>query len=152
VKNIERWLLQRDVDGSRSVPAERVDRHPLPSEAKDQPAFDYDARRTNRRNGQDGLAFQLDPLFWPQPRPAVVKVTFADREAATWYLVTTNGAGERVQSAPVRNRGDGERKTATFHVANLAARQAFPGGMDFRLVAEGPGDLTVTMVRVLKAE
>ena len=52
----------------------------------------------------------------------------------------------------VDNKGDNQRKTATFAVASLAAAGGFPGGMDFRLVAEGPADLTATMVRVIRRE
>jgi hypothetical protein len=42
----------------------------------------------------------------------------------------------------VRNTGDGALKTATFDLPALAG--------EFRLVTEGPGDLTVTFVRVVK--
>lgn len=143
--------MQRDVDGSRSVAAERTDRHPLGSDVKGE-HYDYDARRTDLGNGQDGLAFQLDEVFWPRPAPALVKVTYVDRAPARWRLVTTNTAGEVVGSAPVENRADGQRKTATFAVADLAASHAMPGGMDFRLVTDGPGDLCCTVVRVIKAD
>jgi hypothetical protein len=123
VKNLERWLIQRDVEGSRSVPAERVDRAPLPNEPKEW-AYDFDARRTDRANSQDGLAFRLDRAFWPKPAPALVKVTYTDRAPAAWHLEVTGAAGGPVRSAPATNTGDGERKTATFAVPELAASAA----------------------------
>ncbi len=149
VLNLERWLVQRDVDGSRSVAAERTDRHPLGRDVQGV-HYDHDARRTDLAAGQDGLAFQLDERFWPGPAPAEVKVTFTDRAACRWRRVTVNAAGEQVASGPVTNSGDGLRKTATFQVADLTASRAMPGEMDFRIVTEGPGDLTVTVVRVIK--
>jgi len=66
-------------------------------------------------------------------------------------ITVSAAAGDPVRSAPVTNTGDGERKTATFAIPELAARAAFPGKMDFRAVTTGPGDLTVTMARVIKS-
>ena len=148
VKNLERWLVQRDVPGHRSVACERIDRHPLPSDPGDR-HYDYDARRTDLRNGQTGLAFQLDPKFWDRPAAALLKVTFVDREKTRWHVEYSDGR-RRARTAALECAGDGERKTATFRLARLDAARAFPGGMDFRLAAEGPGDAAVTMVRVLK--
>ena len=151
VKNIERWLIQRDVDGSRSIAAEKTQRHPLNMDPPDV-HYDLDARRTDMTNGQNGLAFQLDSVFWNRPASALIKVTFVDRAKARWRLVTTDSAGKITESPSVENTGDGNRKTATFRVAELAAGRQFPEEMDFRLVTEGPGDLVVSVVRVIKAD
>jgi hypothetical protein len=136
VKNLERYLLQRDVDGSRSVACERVDRHALGSD----PAgynYDFDARRTDLANRQDGLHFEMQKPFWEGAAPAQVKVTFTDRAAAAWHL---ESGGRR--SPSVQNTGDNTLKTVTFTIAGLSP--------EFRLVSEGPDDLTVSFVRVLK--
>jgi glycosyl hydrolase family 42 (putative beta-galactosidase) len=137
VKNVERWLVQRDIDGHRSVACERVDRHPLSMDPPDR-HYDMDARRTDIRNGQKGLAFQLDAKFWKRAEPALVKVTYTDRERAAWHVAY----GQKQTSPQVQSAGDGERKTATFEIAGLSG--------DFRIVTAGPGDVTVTMVRVIK--
>jgi hypothetical protein len=146
-------LIQRDVVGSRSVACERVDRYELGWDPDDH-HFDMDARRTDLANKQDGLAFQLDSKFWIKPQAAILKVTFTDRAPARWHVAYTDaqsgGTKGVAKTAPVENTGDGQRKTATFEIPNLAAARQFPGQMDFRLVSEGPGDLTVTMVRVIK--
>jgi hypothetical protein len=81
VKNFERWLIQREVDGHRSVPCERVDRSPLPYYDLPDRHWDYDARRTDRQNGQSGLAFQLATKFWAKPGPALLKVGRMARRA-----------------------------------------------------------------------
>ena len=151
VKNIERWLVQRDVEGHRSVACERVDRFPLSMDPPDR-HYDFDARRTDIRNRQDGLAFQLDTNFWRKPERALLKVTFVDREKASWHIEYTGSQSTKRTTSKVQNSGDGQRKTATFAVDALAAARSFPGDMDFRLVTDGPGDVTVTMVRILKGE
>ncbi len=148
-KNIERWLIQRDVEGSRSVADLPIER-PGINETASKMQKDFDGRRTDLANKQDGLSFQLDKVFWAKPAPATIKVTFTDQAAAKWRLITTNSKGEKVQSPIVENTGDKERKTATFSIEELAANGGFEGAMDFRLASEGPGDLYVTMVRVIK--
>jgi hypothetical protein len=137
VKNLERYLLQRDAPGSRSVACERIDRHPLNTDPEGY-NYDLDARRTDLANRQDGLHFELQKPFWPERAPAQIKVTFTDRAAAAWHIEYPGGG----RTAAVRNTGDNQLKTATFEIAALPP--------EFRLVTAGPGDLTVTFVRVLK--
>jgi hypothetical protein len=136
VKNMERYLVQRDRDGQRSVACERVDRHPL---GADPPGrnFDYDARRTDVANGQRSLAFQLSSRFWPKSAPAHVKVTFVDRAPAKWHIAY--GAG---RTATVESPGDGQTKTATFAISALPDT--------FRITAGTAADVPVSFVRVVK--
>jgi len=133
LKNIERWLIQRDAEGSRSMPCERVDRFPLPSEKRKKPTevFDLDARRTDVEHGQDGLLFGLDRAFWNKPQAATIKVTFTDRATAEWYLSYADAFGKVRKTAPIRNTGDGKRKTATFRISELAASGSFPNDPTF---------------------
>jgi hypothetical protein len=151
VENLERWLIQRDVEGSRSVACERVDRYPLLFYDLPDRHWDFDARRTDLRNGQSALAFQLATKFWPKPGPALVKVTFTDRERAAWHVEHHDALGTSRKTGNVQNTGDGQRKTATFRIDSLSASRSLPGQMDFRIVTNGPGDVTVTLVRVVKA-
>ncbi|OPZ18554.1 MAG: hypothetical protein BWZ10_01028 [candidate division BRC1 bacterium ADurb.BinA364] len=150
VKNIERLLIQRDVEGSQSVAAEKVERFPISPDPPDR-HYDFDARRTDLANGQDGLAFQLDEKFWTRPAAAELKVTYIDNAEAAWHVEYTGASGQPAKTGSVKNTGDNERKTATFQIPALSAARAYPGGMDFRLAAEGPGDLTVQMVRIIKS-
>jgi len=125
----------------------RTERSPLPADPETV-HYDYDGRRTDLSAGQDGLAFRLDRVFWPKPAAAEIKVTFDDNGGATWRLETVDASGHVVASPSIQNAGDGQVKTATFRVAELAARGDLAGEMDFRLKTQGPGDLTVVMVRV----
>lgn len=133
VKNIERWLIQRDAPGSRSVPTEHVDRFPLPSEQRGgvTEVHDFDARRTDVQNGQTGLLFALDRVFWSQPGEATIKVTLTDRARARWHLAYIDADGALRKTASVLNTGDGRLKTATFHVPSLAATGRFPNDPAF---------------------
>jgi len=131
VRNIERWIIQRERPGSLTVPAERVDRYPV---FGDKPGFhyDFDARRTDIAHGQRGILFKLDPVFWPEPAPAVLKVTFVDRAEAKWWVRYTDADGQNVNTPAVVNSGDGTRKTATFEIPLLAAAGRFPDDPEFR--------------------
>jgi len=151
VKNLERWLVQRDVPGHMSTPAERIDRKYRIWTDPPERQHDFDARRTDTAKGQRGLAFQLDKRFWPKPRPAMLKVTFTDRGKSRWYVEYTDGRGKPRRTASIDNVGGGQRRTATFSLSSIAAARGYPGGMDFRIVTEGPGDVVVTVVRLIKA-
>jgi len=140
VKNIERWLTQRDYPGSLSEPAERIDRFKLYTDRPEH-HYDFDARRTDVANGQSGLLFRLDRAFWSRSAAAIVKVTFTDRAQTSWWLRYTDGQGRVVQSATVENVGDGQRKTATFALPSLAASGVFPQDVAFRnWLAADPGE------------
>lgn len=135
VKNMERWLVQRDQPGSQTVPAERIDRHRIPADPKNR-HYDFDARRTDLANGQSGILFRLDRVFWSQPGPATVKVTYTDRAASRWWLRYVDGAGRFVNTSALRNTGDGQRKTAAFHIESLSATGRFPNDPGFRRWAD----------------
>lgn len=139
IRNIERWLIQRDLPGSQSVPAERVERAPLPWEKlpKGEMAHDFDARRTDLAHGQPGLLFALDRIFWAKPAPATIKVTYIDRAPTSWHIAYTDAGGHASKTAPARNTGDGKLKTATFHIPGLAAAGRFPDDAAFASVIGG---------------
>lgn len=134
IKNIERWLIQRDAPGSQSVPAEPIDRFPMPSERRRDVASvrDFDARRTDVEHGQDGLLFALDRVFWSKPQAAAIKITYTDRAPARWRIEYTGADGELQQTLSIENVGDGRLKTATFEIASLSAAGRFPNDPTFR--------------------
>lgn len=144
VKNIERWLVQRDLPGSQSVPAERIDRHHLSSD-RDVNPHDYDARRTDMAHGQNGLLFRLDRVFWPEPAPAVLKVTFTDRAATRWWVSYSDGTTEPRRTPGISNTGEGQRKTATLDIPRLSADGRFPHDAGFQAwanaIPEDPPEL-----------
>jgi hypothetical protein len=140
IKNIERWLIQRDAPGSRSVPAERVDRFPLPPEKRPgvTRVHDFDARRTDIVHDQRGLLFALDRVFWSTPQPATIKVTCTDRAPARWHLEYTDADGHAQRTPSVGNTGDDRRKTATFRIPSLSAAGCFPNDPAFLAERDKP--------------
>ena len=148
IKNIERWLIQRDAPGSQSAPAEPVDRFPLPSEKHRNVTSvrDFDARRTDIEHNQRGLLFTLDPVFWAKPQSATVKVTYTDRTPARWHIQYTDGDGKLQRTASVENRGDDRRKTATFQLPSLSANGSFPNDPAFLAWRDEPLKTTGNVV------
>jgi hypothetical protein len=125
VKNMERWLIQRDLPGSQTVADQRIDRHPI-SRDKPDVNFDFDARRTDLAGGRNGMLFKLDRVFWPKPASATVKVTYTDKAKTAWRIHYTDAPGKAAMTPIVNNIGDGKLKTATFRLAELSAAGAFP--------------------------
>ena len=146
VKNIERWLIQRDLPGSMSQPAERVDRYKLGADPRGT-HYDFDARRTDMANGQKGLLFKLDRVFRPKPAPATIKVTYTDRARARWWIRYRDAEGAVRRTGVVGNTGDGKRKTATFRIDSLAASGAFPDDEVFKAWFDAEPDNPANLVR-----
>lgn len=150
VKNFERWLFQRDADGARTIPAERVE---IPKQmfefARDR-LYEFTARRTDAASGQRQIRLALaDEFLAGGPHPVAVKITYLDRGGAVWRLGcdTASGKAERTVTC-----GDtGRERTATFIVRD--ARFAHTGyrGADFWIEAL-KGDAVIRMARVIKLD
>lgn len=143
VKNLERWLVQRDTapDGfSRRGTDRRVgELDPYNGEA-------FEGRRTDPANGSPWLYFDVDPAFRDGAAGDLqVKVTYLDAGRGALALEYTDATGPR--SAPaVALEGTGGPRTATFTLPGARLDGAFAGGTDFRV---GGGDVEVTFVRVI---
>lgn len=149
IKNIERWLEQRDVPGGMTVAVDYVARFPLPSD-RDGENYDLDARRTNLAKGQSNIYFRIDKVFWPKSSPAIVKVTYYDNSKSRWQVVASDSTGREVKSEEIKGVADGVVKTASFTVDDFSASGRLGYGMDFALRVNNEEDLVVKMVRVIK--
>lgn len=154
IKNIERWLVQRDVPGGMTVPVDRVDRDFAagPEDWNDPTTwYDYTARRTDRAEGSPYIYFDLDDRFQLAGR-ALVKVEFRDVGEGAWR-VEYMGYDDTLKSTPaVQNTGDGKVKTATFAVEDARFAGGLPHGMDLRIACDGPDDVTVRWVRIVRSD
>lgn len=149
VKNLERWLRQRDVPGGMTVPAEQVFR---PYSTGVEPAgqnHDHVARRTDIAAGSPCIYFDLDDRFLVDG-PVLVKVEYRDEGRGAWRLEYLDAGGLLCTTPTVRNRDDGEVKTATFTLADADFAGGLPHGMDFRIACDGPQDVAVRWVRVIR--
>jgi len=147
VKNFERWLHQRDREGCCAMPAVKVDipKQQFPHHPKHK--YDYTARRTDRKAGNDCIGFALDDRFLlGGPHRVAVKVTYHDVGKGAWALTYSRPKGDTARE--VRCEDSGKVRTATFSLGDAC----FPAtGMEFDFhIRALNGDVTVSFVRVVK--
>ena len=152
IKNFERWLCQRDLPGGMTVATQRTFREfeagALYGSGPDQ-WYDDIARRTDIATGNSSIYFDLDDRF-DSDGGVQIKVEILDNSSASWYLEYTSSNHQVTTTEHFQNRQDGAVKTVTFDIANPGFLNGLPNGMDFRIVCDGPEDLTVRWVRVVK--
>ena len=149
VKNFERWLFQRDAEGARTVPVEKVDVPEQMFEFHRSHLYDYTARRTDRANGQTSLRFGVDDAFLSGgPHRVAVKITYLDRDLAQWALAFQT-SDQKTVTRSVSCGNTGKVRTVTFILQDAQ----FPGqgytGSDLQIQAT-KGDAVIRLVRVIK--
>lgn len=149
VKNFERWLFQRDADGARTVPVEKVD---VPKQMFDfHPShlYDYTARRTDRANGQTSIRFGVDDAFLSGgPHRVAVKITYLDRDHAQWAF-TYQTSDQKTATRSVSCGNTGKVRTATFILQDAQFAGRGYTGSDLRIEATA-GDAVIRLVRLIK--
>jgi hypothetical protein len=149
VKNLERWLVQRDVapDGlsRRGTEVRSAVLDPSNGTA-------YEGRRTDHAAGSDHLYFDVDEAFLDGERRASVdiKVTYRALGKATWSIEYAATSGGTARTPTVTNDDSGEVRTATFGIDDAAFDDSMPGSTDFRIDAGGSEDVEIDFVRVVK--
>lgn len=153
LKNTERWLIQRDVADGITVPAELVSRSFDAGSSRriNGQWVDYRARRTNLAVGNPAMYFALDDRFISD-KETQIKVEYVGRAEAAFHLEYTDRLGQVRSTPSVQVANDGIPRTATFAFSRISFLNAFASGMDFKLVSEGPGDVTVRFVRVVRMQ
>jgi hypothetical protein len=146
VKNLERWMRQRDVSGDVS----RRGTEAFTGVVAPENGTAYEGRRTHLAIGRAGLALFVDDRFLPRGRSFAVdlKVTFLDAGAGS-FRVEYPVAGGTVLSDAVPFTGSGVWMTATFRLDAALWNGALASGADLRLVAAG-SDLETRFVRLVK--
>ena len=154
IRNFERWLVQRDVPGGMTVPAQRTFREfNAGGNHLGQPDTWYDdlARRTDTANGSPHIGFDLDNRFRVQGA-VQIKVEILDDSTAYWHLEYMGTDHAPAATREFHNTGDGKVKTVTFTVTDAAFLDGLEHGMDFRITCDGPGDVTVRWVRLVRLQ
>jgi hypothetical protein len=148
VKNLERWLVQRDVAGNVSRRGAEVYTGVVAPEN----GTAYEGRRTELSAGQAGLALFADDRFLPPGRPFAVdvKVTYRDAGSGSFRLEYPTASGPILSDA-VSYAASGTWKTATFRLDAALWNATLAGGSDLRLVATG-SDLDARFVRLVKRQ
>ncbi|MEV4006635.1 hypothetical protein [Actinomadura sp. NPDC049753] len=144
VRNLERWLVQRDVAPDGRARRSTADVHS--GVLGPENGTTYEGLRTDRAQGQTSLYFDLDDRFLRgRRRPVQIKVTYRDAGRGEWWVEHRGG-----RSPAVRRTGDRAWKTATFRIPRPAFANRLPGGTDFRIATGAGDDLDVRFVRVVR--
>ncbi len=151
LKNFERWLIQRDIAGGMTVPTERVFRAFDAGGAWQTPSLYYDdtARRTDFASNNNYIYFALDDRFTTSGS-VQIKVEMLDNSQTSWHLDYYNSSGVLSSTRSIVNANDNQKKTYTITLNNPTFSNQFNSAMDFRLVNEGPGNITVRWVRLVR--
>lgn len=148
VRNFERWLMQREVDGDgRTV---RLYTYANPTLFNE---HSYEARRTDRANGSDHIYFDVHDRFLHGGSTRVlVKVTWLDEGSGAWWIEYDGASARNQRSASIARTGDGRWKTTTLSLDDARFAGGLTAGMDFRIVNGYASDLTVRFVRVIRRD
>lgn len=146
VRNLERWLVQRDVEPDGRARRSTADVHTGVLGQENGTA--HEGLRTDRVHGQTSLYFDLDDRFLRgRGEPVQVKVTYRNAGTGSWWI--EHGSG---RSPQVRRTGDGAWMTATVRLPRPAFSGGLRGGADFRIVTGEGDDLDVRFVRVVREQ
>jgi hypothetical protein len=151
VKNFERWLFQRDADGARTEPVEKVNIPEQMFEFHKEHMYEYTARKTRAGDGQRLIRFGTDDTFLAGgPHPVAVKITYLDRDNAGWaleYFTTSSQVAQRTVSCG----NTGKPRTVTFILKDAWFPGKGYGGQDLQIRAI-KGDAIVRLLRVIKLD
>lgn len=139
VKNIERWLTQRDATGYETEPYLQIPLTKVNWYADPEKPYDYVTRRGKK------IGFAIDDRWLSAaPQKTVVKITFYDGVQGTLALVYNDGGGEKMVSC--KSQGTSAFKTATFFITLSRAAKGL--GFDFEIRSEER--VPLNMVRLIK--
>jgi len=153
VKNMERWLLQRDTgpDG-QTQPAAKIN---IPKGAYGSLGreYEYIARRTDLSSGNNCIYFRVNPDWYQDyARTILLYVTYEDSLASTWRIEYTDKTGIQQASPSITAGTSGAMKTVIFEFPHLKRHGGFAGQMDFCIKRISGGDATIQLVRIVKKE
>jgi hypothetical protein len=144
IKNLERWLVQRDVapDGVSQRGTERHDRE---LDAYNGVAFE--GRRNDPAAGSPHLYFDVDPVFRDGDVGDVeLLVTWRDTGTGSWTVEYETRTGP-VAAPSVESTDSGALRTARFRLPDARFTGSFAGDTDFRITSAD--ELELTFVRLV---
>lgn len=147
-KNMERFLHQRDREGSKTRPVRKIERKAFETDPQGK-HYDWSARQTDIKNEQDGILFLVDDVFLEGINPPFdIKVTYIDTEKCEWNISIQTVKGS-FNTEIVNGKGDGKPKTATFTINEIPDMNGDPPH-HFRINHISGGNVTVKYVRIVK--
>jgi hypothetical protein len=141
VKNIERWLYQRDVPGYMTTPAMKVPTAKNLWFADNSKPYDFTARKGKK------MGFDVDDRMFPAgEQEMAVKVSFYDGVPGTLNLHYENSSG--IQTETIVATGADKVRTATFFINSSLS----PNDLNFDLELHSEEEVPVFFVRVIKTK
>jgi hypothetical protein len=143
LKNMERWLYQRDKPGYETTPAMKVPTAKDLWYADNTRPYDFTARKGKK------IGFDIDDRIFPNgEQPIAIKVSFYDGVNGTMKLVYKNNQG--IQADSVVTTGQDGVRTATFFINARIDDAGFDYDFDFLLESEE--EVSLFFVRVIKTK
>jgi hypothetical protein len=147
VKNLERWLYQRDASGVSTMPTLKRD-HSYNASGND--SLDSSKWFVEVARSGDAIGIAIDDRFLMDgPHEVAIKVTYFDLESTEWYLEYSKPDGTRARKT-VRGAASNMARTATFFLSDLVAPRK---GTDFDFwLRSSSGNTPFMFVRVIKLD
>ena len=95
------------------------------------------------------IYFNVDDRF-KVAGPVQIKVEINDEANCRWRIEYTSPDATLNSTRWVQTKNDGRVRTVTFRIDDIKFANAQPSGMDFRIACDGPEDVTVQWVRVMR--
>lgn len=150
IRNLERWIVQRDVAPNGIARRGRLRRSNDP--VKDNGTA-FESLRTDAARGRRALMLDVDERFMDAAANSAVelKVTYRDFAGTAWRADYRAAGGETRSTPMIRGtaRGNGRLRTVTFRLPDPGFDDELPGSTDLALRTL-KGDLEASFVRVVK--
>lgn len=150
VKNFERWIHQREIEGSQTRPAAftAIDPRYEDNYPPSGDAGDYTARATDVEHGQSRITFYVDQRFaGVDPVDVTFKLAYTNESGPFLFRYCTD---EGVLSLNVEPTGSDSVETVTIAAPRFSANRCLDDQFDFDVAATGSEDAVISFVRVLR--
>ena len=152
IKNIERWLTQRDTADAISKPAKKIDLGPASkhwSIAKD---YEFHARKPDSGKNSSALNFYISPDFMSKEKTHKVTllVNWINTDNSSWKVTYTGKDG--VQKSDFIKATGKDMQTAVFEIEDLTLNSQLPGNAHLRIEAEDSKDCIISFLRIIKKD
>jgi hypothetical protein len=143
LKNFERWLYQRDMEGFETTPAIKIEQAIKMWMVQPDKYYDYIAREGKK------IGFDVEDNWAGLNGQVAVKISYFDNYKGELNLAYNNG--KKLDKKSVKLQGDGTLKTATFFLPKLQSNGMI-NKFDFVLEAGiNTEKIVVSFVRVIQA-
>jgi hypothetical protein len=143
VKNFERWVYQRDMQGYETTPAIKIEQAIHMWMVQPDKYYDFIAREGKR------IGFDIEDKWTGLKDSVAIKVSYFDNYNGQLKLVYNNGTKQEQKT--ILLDGKGELKTATFFVSAIKPN-SMPHKYDFVLEAgKNTEKIVVSFVRVIRS-